>query len=327
VRTTTALRALSSFALVALLTTPAADTWAGDPKDAAAKPGSDEASTRFRSGVAFYNDKDFQAALVEFKRAYELAPNYKVLFNLGQTSRELDDYATALSAFEQYLREGGNEILPARRKDVRSFIDELKKKVGTITVETNVEGAEILVDDLPRGVTPLAAPVLVNVGRRKFSATLKGYNPTQRVVEVAGMEQSTVGLELTKIDKPVELPKPDPSKPPPEAETPVAAWVVFSATAASAIVTGVMGGLALSARSDLDAALAAFPGDAAAIDDAQSRTNTFALSFDIVGAVTIAGAVTTVILFVLAPGSSADEPKAKATVQLSPSGFGVRGAF
>jgi hypothetical protein len=299
---------------------------AAQPKGAPVAPGSDEASERFRSGVAFYKDRDFEAALVEFKRAYELAPNYKVLFNLGQTSRELDDYATALSSFEQYLREGGNEILPGRRKDVRAWIDELEKKVGRITIETNVEGAEILVDDLPVGRAPLDAPVVVNVGRHRFRATLEGYTPALRVVEVAGMEQSTVGLELTRIEKQVEPPKPDPPKPPAEPPTPVAAWVVFSATAACAVVTGVMGGLAFSARGELDDALAAFPGDPAAIDDAQSRTNTFALTTDIVGAVTIAGAVTTVILFVLAPGAP-EEPKASTSFKLSPTGLGVHGTF
>ena len=57
---------------------------------------SDEASQRFRSGVRFYKDHDFAAALVEFKQAYDLVPNYIVLYNLGQTARELKDYAAAL---------------------------------------------------------------------------------------------------------------------------------------------------------------------------------------------------------------------------------------
>ena len=59
---------------------------ADDPKKDAPPVASksDEASQHFRSGVAFYKDHDFAAALVEFKRAYELVPNYGVLYNLGQ---------------------------------------------------------------------------------------------------------------------------------------------------------------------------------------------------------------------------------------------------
>ena len=288
---------------------------------------SDEASERFRSGVAFYKDRDFTAALVEFKRAYELAPNYRVLFNLGQTARELRDYASALSTFERYLREGGQEIGAARRKDVQAFIDELTRKVGKITVSTGVEGAEILVDDVPVGVAPLSAPIVVNVGRRKLTATRPGYTPSPRFVDVAGMMEATVTLDLTRIEEPrAEAPPIEPVKPGP----PVVVLVMLSTTAASAVVTGVMGGLALSARGGLNKALATFPGNATSIADAQGRTRTFALGADIALGLTIAGAVTTSILvIVVAPrGSDKAAPAApRASFGVSPSGLVVRGVF
>lgn len=311
---------------------------AGAKKGSPGAKDSDEASARFRSGVEFYKKRDFTAALVEFKKAYELAPNYRVLFNLGQTSRELDDYATALQAFEQYLEEGGKEVPPVRIRDVRGWIEELKKKVGRVTVETNVEGAEVLVDDVPMGETPLTDPIVVNVGRHKFTATLTGYTQVQRVIDVSGMEESTLTLELVKIERRQDKPDPTPPPPPPpEAKTPVAAWVMLSVTGAAAIVTGVMGGLALSAKSDLDDQLDTFPGDPTAIQDAQSRTNSFAIGTDVAGAIAIAGAVTTVILFVVPIGSgegsevtegeAQGEGDASANVYVSPMGVGVWGRF
>ena len=85
--------------MVAAVVVPPA--YAGDAdREADADPRA-EASKRFRRGVKLYNDGDFVAALIEFKRAYELEPNYRVLYNLGQTSRELKDYAAALRAYEQ----------------------------------------------------------------------------------------------------------------------------------------------------------------------------------------------------------------------------------
>jgi tetratricopeptide (TPR) repeat protein len=95
-----------SFRLVALLllalgagmtvATPARAESAPEEVDPAARK---EASERFRRGVKLYRDADYVAALVEFKRAYELAPNFRVLYNLGQTSRQLKDYAAALDAY------------------------------------------------------------------------------------------------------------------------------------------------------------------------------------------------------------------------------------
>ena len=315
--------ALLSLSLLVPLATGEARADDGKKGTAAAPPKSDEASERFRSGVAFYKDHDFTAALVEFKRAYEQAPNNRVLFNLGQTARELKDYASALTTFEQYLREGGQEIPAARRKDVQSSVDELKKKVGRIKITASVDGAEILVDDVSVGVAPLANPVVVNVGRRKLAATRSGYTPAQRVVDVAGLAEAPVTLDLVKIDEPrAELPPAPPVKPGP----PLVVWVALSATAASGLVTGVMGGLAVSARSGLSQALATFPGSAKAIANAQARTRTFAVATDVLTGLTVAGAITTAVLFFVAPRSS-DKAAPTTSFGISPTGLVVRGAF
>ncbi len=311
----------------------AAPAVAADPKSKPSAAAKEQASGHFRAGVGFYKNGDFTAALVEFKRAYELEPNYRVLFNLGQTSQELNDYAAALSAFERYLEEGGKEIDAARRAKVDGWVRELVKKVARVTIETNVEGAEILIDDVPVGHAPLDAPVLVNAGRRKFAATAPGHTPTTRAVEVAGKDERTVKLELVEV-KAKEDPRPDPRPPPPpppkETEIPAAAWVMLSVTGASAIVTGVMGGLALSARGGLDDELGRFPGNAAAIADAQGETKRFAIATDVMGAVTILSAATTGIIFGVAltsGGGESEEKKADVSAGVGPAGFALRGRF
>ncbi len=303
----------------------------GAPGKGAAPPKSDEASEHFRAGVGFYKDRDFPAAMVEFKRAYELAPNYRVLYNLGQTARELRDYAAALTAFERYLREGGSEVPPARRKDVQTSVDELKKKVGKLKVTTSVAGAEISVDDQPVGVSPLAEAITLNVGKHKLSATRSGHTPAQRVVEVAGSAEDAVTLDLPKIEKVDPLPPGvvDPPKEPvtpAKTATPRSVWIMGGVTVGAGVLTGVMGGLALSARGSLNKALATFPGEATTLADARSRTRTFALVTDVAAGVTLASAVTTVVLYVVAP-RTADKPPPSTTVGVSPTGLWVSGSF
>src|ERR1043165_5818761 len=72
-----------------------------------AEPASDssvkEAGKHFQRGVTLYNEADYRAALVEFKRAYEIAPNSAVLYNIGQTYYQLQNYAAALVALGRYL--------------------------------------------------------------------------------------------------------------------------------------------------------------------------------------------------------------------------------
>jgi hypothetical protein len=297
---------------------------ADEDKKVAAPP-SEEASQRFRSGVSFYKDRDFAAALVEFKRAYELVPNYSVLYNLGQTARELKDYAAALEAFQKYLDEGAAKVAPARHKEVAASIEELKHKVGTLKITASVDGAAIVLDDVAIGASPLAAPLTANVGRHKVSATLTGYTPAQTVVEVAGMTETPVTLDLAKIEvAPVVVVAP---AAPVKLGTPVVVWVMLSTTVAAGVAAGVTGGLALSARGGLKDALATFPGDPKAISDAQGKTRTLAITTDVLGGITIAGAVTTAVLYALSPRTAAVAEKAKVTVQVAPTGLLLRGAF
>jgi hypothetical protein len=271
--------------------------------------------------VAFYKEKNFAAALVEFKRAHELVPNYVVLYNIGQSARELKDYAGALVAFEKYLSEGGTKA--THFKDVTTAVEDLRKKVGRITVVTSASGAEIAVDDVTVGTAPLANPVVANVGRHKVSLNAASAAPVQKVVDVASMEEATVTLEVPKREEPkaeAPPPPPPPSKPGPR----IAAWVALGTTGAAGIAAGVTGGLALAARGNLRTALGTFPGNPTTISDAQTRTRTLAIATDVLGAITLAGAVTTVVLFVV-PVRTSEQPKT--AISVSPTGVAIRGAF
>jgi hypothetical protein len=306
--------ALLLSAVLASATTASSVARAEAPSRAAAE----EASRRFKSGVTFYKEKSYAAALVEFKRAYELVPNYVVLYNIGQSARELKDYAGALVAFEKYLLEGGAKA--AHGKEVTSAVEDLRRKVGRIAVVTSAQGAEIAVDDVPVGTAPLASPVVANVGRHKVSLSATGAAPLQKVVDVASMEETTVTLEPPRPAEPKMEAAPPPPKPGPR----VAAWVMLGTTGATAIAAGVTGGLALSAHSNLKTALGTFPGNPTAIADAQTRTRTLAIATDVLGGITIAGAVTTLVLF-LVPQRASDQPTA--ALSFSPSGVALRGAF
>src|SRR5262245_54716328 len=87
-----------------------------------AAPNNSEAGRgHFDRGVDYYRDGNINAALIEFKRAYEAAPNYRVLFNLGQVANALNDYVEAQRYFQRYLQDGGAEIDAERRAEVNAL--------------------------------------------------------------------------------------------------------------------------------------------------------------------------------------------------------------
>ena len=78
----------------------------------------EEARKHYARGVELYNQGADGAALAELERAYQLAPNWKVLYELGVVELNLHDFASALRHFEQYLDEGKDAVKGARRKEV-----------------------------------------------------------------------------------------------------------------------------------------------------------------------------------------------------------------
>ena len=295
-----------------------------------------EAEERFNKGVAFSKSGEHRAALLEFKKAYELSPSWVVLYNLGQTSRELKDHANALTWFERYLAEGASNVPVKRRRLVELAIKELRPKVAEIRL-TVVAGAEISMDDVPVGIAPLGGPLRANAGRVKVSATLKDHMPAQRLVDVAGAEKLDVTLELTPLAPVVRLPDPTPSQTKPlevtqaplrtKADNGLGAWpwVMVGTTGALGIATIILGVRALGSESDYqDELLVRTSADE--LEALRDKATSFALATDIMASVTAAGAVTSLILIVVdATASEAEAPAAK--VHAGPGFVGVSGAF
>jgi len=298
---------------------------------------SEDAGAHFERGVGFFRDGDYTAAMVEFKKAYDLDPRYPALFNLGQTSRELKDYAAALTTFQRYLKEGGDKIEPERKKRVEGWVEELQGKVGSVTLIVNAEGADVAVDDLSVGKTPLSEPLVMNAGRRRVSITKDGYAPLTRYVDVAGTEKKDLKLDLVSLTArgPSGGALPPGGQKPAEKTSSVAPaqWVMFGITAATGVGAGVVGGLALGKKSDFDEALAKVPTTSKDIDDARSAAKTFALTADILTGVAAAAGVTTIVLFIVdaSSSSSTDEspkpPKPDAKLLVGPTFIGVSGTF
>lgn len=272
----------------------------------------DSARSHFEHGVELYREGDFRSALIEFQRAYEASPNYKVLYNLGQTNLELQDYAGALKALRGYLDGGGRAVPAARRNQVEADIKRLESRVAHVDITVNVPDADVTIDDVSIGKSPLHGAVLVSEGRRKIAATKVGMTSASRVIDVAGGDNPKVTLELVEPKGPqtviVPVQTPEPHEPPPVQPlqpTPAvrtttgpstAFWVGVVVTGGLAVTTGVLGGLALGAKSTFDSRVGQVGVTTNEVDDARNQTRGFALATDIAGGLAIASAITTVVL-------------------------------
>ncbi len=302
------------------------------PISAAAAPKWVEADQHFKHGVQLFKENNYAAALVEFKRAYEIDPKYQVLYNIGESYYQLQDYANALRTFQRYLTDGGNKISGPRRKSVEGEIKTLSTRVATLTITTNDPGAVITVDDVAVGSTPLA-PLTVSAGRRKVTATISGRVPVTQVIDIAGGDKKTLKLEIAPLATRVEPPKPPPP-PPPSIVPQVVAWSATGAIATGAVITGV---LALGASSNLEEELVRYPGDPEALASAKDSAFALGLATDILIGTSIAAAGVAVYFTVdwaiesdaasAPPPSPAAPPKPTAALVVRPGGVALEGTF
>src|SRR5690606_16554980 len=65
---------------------------AGEKAEKPSQENMREARTRYDRGTKLYHDGAYEQALIEFERAYELAPAYRILYNIGQAAMLLRDY-------------------------------------------------------------------------------------------------------------------------------------------------------------------------------------------------------------------------------------------
>jgi hypothetical protein len=334
---------------------------AGEAKPAAAQPtkeAREEAASRFRKGFELFKEGDYQAALIEFRRAYELAPNYNVLYNIGQVHFQLQDYANALTSLERYLAEGGDKVPDKRKEEVQRDIDKLKARIANLDITTNVPEVEIAIDDVPMGKTPFAKPVMVSAGRHRITATKEGFRTVTRIVEVAGADSLKLPLELaeqkagtpqpppetTGVVQPPPLPtttSTSPPPPPPPVEEPRgipwAGWAVTGAFAAGAAITGV---LAITASSELSSLRGSVGQSRDSLDSQATKVTAFAIASDVLtGCAVVAGGISLYLTITSGPSKPEDEatpaktegarPTVRPTVRLGvlPGGVQLTGSF
>jgi tetratricopeptide (TPR) repeat protein len=283
-----------------------------------------EAHRRFQRATELYEESNLAGALAEFRKAYALAPNYKVLYNIGQLCFLLQDYPCAYTSFSRYLNEGSSDLSPDRREEVQRDVTRLQARVARLRIIASKPGAEVIVDDVSVGKTPLPEPVLVAAGRPRVRVMLPGHAPVSRVVEVAGMETAEVEVDLM-ADAAAPGPRVDlsrsVSREPHAAAGPVpkVPWVVTGVLAAAA---GATGGLALWSSNDLKKQRQQYTGgDPAVLDDRSTRTKRLALATDIlIGTTVVAAGIAT--YFTL---SAPSHPEV--ALALSPSGVALTGGF
>ncbi len=306
----------------------------GDGKSAGSETGAPneealaEAARRYDLGLKLYGEGEFRLAVIEFERTYQITQDYRVLYNIGQVRIQLGNYAKAIGFLNDYLKLGGDKISEDRKKAVEADLEMLASRTGKVRIVVSLPGADVLVDDLAVGVSPLPDAVLLDAGEHKITARKPGYDSRAQQLTLAGADSTQVEIKLEKIPEGgqkviVVKEESDPT-------WMIAAW---SATGVLAIGAGVTGGLGIKAANDLEDMRNDVNSTPDKRESQAERANTLLLAADVMGAAAVVTGGIALYLTLSDSGSDDKEgppkakPAAKTGLVIGPNRILVRGEF
>jgi hypothetical protein len=161
------------------------------------------ARAKLIEGARLLSSGEYEDALASFQQAYEQVPSPKIFYNYGLALRGLGRNAEAITAFDQFLAEA-RDAANDKRADAERRRAELLKKVTTLEISSEIEGADIMIDGTSYGQTPRTKPIYLDGGNHLLSVRKGSSQHVQRLTAERGQKQ-TVVVALTTTPPPLTV--------------------------------------------------------------------------------------------------------------------------
>ncbi len=126
----------------------------------------------------------YDQALELYNKSFQIEPSPALYYNRGRALQALARFPEALEQFEAFERDAPVE-LKARVPKLGELIAGVKRRVSTLTVHCNVNGARVSVRRRGQGKTPLD-PLRLNAGSAIVEVTADGYHSFSKTVTLPG---------------------------------------------------------------------------------------------------------------------------------------------
>jgi hypothetical protein len=157
------------------------------------------AKTNFEAAKLLANDGDFTGALIKFQSAYEASHDPRVLWNVAFCQKNLRRYSKVVTTLKRYIEEGGALLSESDKKEARDLIALIEPFTTRATIQVSEPGAQISIDDELVGASPLAAPVVLDIGERRLHVSKEGFLPYDKTFVVAGGPDLKLDVRLDKV--------------------------------------------------------------------------------------------------------------------------------
>jgi hypothetical protein len=157
-----------------------------------------DAKAAYESGKLLYQDGDYAGALLKFQQAYEASKDARLLWNMAVCQKNLRRYSKVLGLVKKYQVDAAAVMSESDRTQTQELLTAVQGFVSPVTVKCNEEQADVTIDEEPAGKTPLAAPVIVDMGPRRVKVSKSGFSDFTQTLHVGGNTPVSVDAVLKK---------------------------------------------------------------------------------------------------------------------------------
>jgi tetratricopeptide (TPR) repeat protein len=167
------------------------------PKTADAK---NEAARLKKEADTLMDQDKYADALALYQKAYELSADPALLYNQGRALEAMGEYPEALDKLEHFEREAP----PALQKKVsglKEHLADLKNRITTLVISTNVAGARLLIREKAAGTLEKETKVRARAGPATLEVTAEGYESFKTSTELPGGTTVSINAQLVAKKK------------------------------------------------------------------------------------------------------------------------------
>jgi hypothetical protein len=144
----------------------------------------EDADALIKQGVELRRAGHDEAALEQFRRAYDLAPTPRALAQMGLAEQALGRWIDGEAHLSRAL-EADDPWIAKYRGTLESSRAEIGRHLGSLFVTGGPEGAELRIDGQAAGTLPLRRPLRLPLGTFALEASVGGHIVIARAVSIA----------------------------------------------------------------------------------------------------------------------------------------------
>ena len=151
------------------------------------------AKTDYEAGRILYADGDYSGAALKWDVAYKQSHDARLLWNVAAARKAERKYAEVDRLVKQYLKEA-KELSDADRAEAQQLLATIQAFLADVTLQVNEAGAQVSIDGVVIGPTPIAEPLRLDIGQHVIVVTKPNFERVELNQQVTGNTTLTVSL-------------------------------------------------------------------------------------------------------------------------------------